>query len=87
MPGPSQPLTTNVSNVNTGDTENFLFKTAGFLVFIYVFVTVLFIVWYSFSKLKNGIFIASSPQLLLWSVMIIIIIYVMTSVSVEENIE
>ena len=73
--------TTNVENSDTrGSNDSLLSKTAGFLVFIYVFVTVLFIMWYSFSKFRNGNFIASSPQLLLWSLLIIIIIYTMSSV-------
>ena len=78
--------TTKDTNLDTGDNnDSLLFKFAGFTVFIYFFVTVLFILWYSFSKLKNGNFLTSSPQLLLWSVLIIIIIYVMSSSYIEEN--
>ena len=80
------PIDTNISISDLKDTaDSLLFKTAGFLVFIYFFVTVLFIMWYSFSKLKDSNFLASSPQLLLWSVLIIIIIYVMSSAYNREN--
>ena len=78
--------TTNVTNPDTKDSnDSLLFKFAGFTVFIYFFVTILFIIWFSFSKIKNGNFIVSSPQLLLWSVLIIIIIYIMSSAYIEEN--
>lgn len=87
MSGSDQTITvTNASVVDTGTNNNsLLFKIAGFSVFIYFFVTVLFIIWFSFSKLKNGNFIVSSPQLILWSFLIIIIVYVMSSAYIEEN--
>ncbi len=84
----SLPLATDVSilNSNSVDSNNsLLFKFAGFSVFIYFFVTVLFIVWFSFSKIKDGKFIVSSPQLILWSALILIIIYIMSSAYIENN--
>jgi hypothetical protein len=73
---PEKVLNSNTKNIE----ESLLFKTAGFLVTIYIVVTVLFIIGYSFSKFRNGNFLASSPQLLLWSVLVGIIIYVLSSV-------
>ncbi len=71
------------STLNT--TDSILFKFAGLSVFIYFFVTVLFIVWFSFSKINNGKFISSTPQLVLWSVLVLIIIYIMSSAYVSDN--
>ncbi len=86
MSGSDQTITvTNASVVDTGTNNSLLFKFAELSVFIYFFVTVLFIVWFSFSKLKNGNFLASSPQLILWSVLILIIIYIMSSTYIDEN--
>lgn len=78
---PGKVLNSNAENIE----ESLLFNTAGYLVTIYIIVTVLFIMWYSFSKFRNGNFLASSPQLLLWSVLIGIFIYIMSSVYNNEG--
>ncbi len=75
----------NEQLISTNTNDSVLFEFAGICVFIYFFVTVLFIVWFSFSKINNGKFISSTPQLVLWSVLVLIIIYIMSSAYVGDN--